>query len=139
MNRKAECCCGACVVHVKGEPLLNGICNCNNCKKRTGSAFGHSAYFAETNFELLKGKLQSYDLSNDAGKQQRHFCLKCGTTLFWTSETFKNCIGIAGGCFIESPLTKPECIAQPETQCGWLSFDNGIRIGLTVDDIPIVD
>jgi len=40
MTRTATCCCGSASITVKDDPILNGICHCNDCKRRTGSAFG---------------------------------------------------------------------------------------------------
>jgi len=40
VTRKALCCCGACSIEVEGDPAINAICHCANCKRRTGSAFG---------------------------------------------------------------------------------------------------
>lgn len=45
MERLAKCACGLASVKVAGEPALQSVCHCNNCKKRTGSAFGVAAYF----------------------------------------------------------------------------------------------
>lgn len=45
--RTATCCCWQASIGVEGEPKIHLVCHCNNCKKRTGSAFGISAYFAD--------------------------------------------------------------------------------------------
>jgi hypothetical protein len=43
----ATCACGNSSITVNAGPLMLGICHCTNCKRRTGSAFGISAYFAK--------------------------------------------------------------------------------------------
>lgn len=136
MKRKAQCCCGSCEIEVFDEPILYGICNCNNCKKRTGSAFGLSAYFDKKQFSILSETSMSYQLENEQGKQNRHFCKNCGTTLFWYADVFKDFVGVAGGCFVERPLPAPSFISMNENQCGWLSFDSNIKIGFGLEDIP---
>src|SRR5687768_10292203 len=81
MTRKAHCCCGACSIEVEGEPVLNALCHCANCKRRTGSAFGWSAYFAD---EQVTAKTGNFGLYEITGKPQRRwFCATCGTTLLW--------------------------------------------------------
>jgi len=47
MSHKASGCCGACSIAVEGEPALNALCHCANCKRRTGCAFGWSANFSD--------------------------------------------------------------------------------------------
>ena len=82
MSRKATCCCGACSIEVEGEPELNALCHCANCKKRTGSAFGWSAYFADGRVVGRSGDFRVYEIAG-AHPQQRWFCAACGSTLFW--------------------------------------------------------
>lgn len=134
-KRIGKCCCNSCQVEVTGIPTLNCVCNCNNCKKRTGSAFGMSAYFPENNFKVLSGKTKIYEVINEHGKQERHFCENCGTTLYWYVELFKGMVGAAGGCFTENPLPRPDFNAMKENQCLWVSFAEEMDKPLKSEDI----
>jgi hypothetical protein len=121
-TRTARCCCGACSVDVRGEPTLNAICHCSSCKKRTGSAFGWSAYFLDTQVVAKTGDLRMYAKSGDTG-YDRYFCARCGATLFWKSFGFlPDQTGIAGGCFADDPLPAPNFSAQDSTRCAWVSL-----------------
>jgi hypothetical protein len=44
MKRIVKCCCEQTTIEVDGDPEFYGLCHCDNCKRRTGSAFGVSAY-----------------------------------------------------------------------------------------------
>lgn len=44
----ATCACGQAAITVNALPTLHGVCHCTHCKRRTGSAFGNSAYFDKT-------------------------------------------------------------------------------------------
>jgi hypothetical protein len=131
MIRKATCCCGKSSIEVEGEPIHNGICHCNDCKKRTGSAFGWSAYFTDGQILQKAGDLRAYEISGEKA-QQRWFCANCGSTLFWKVTFFlPNCIGIAGGCFADNPLDPPGFSGNNEGRCVWLDLPAGCVI---VDD-----
>ncbi|MEX2297364.1 MAG: GFA family protein, partial [Dongiaceae bacterium] len=106
MTRTATCCCRACAIVVDGDPALNAICHCGDCKRRTGSAFGWSAYFADDRVQPPLGRLGLYGLRGDVA-QERWFCANCGSTLFWKSVSFPDHTGIAGGCFADTPLDMP--------------------------------
>ncbi len=122
MTRTARCCCGTCTVEVAGEPALNAICHCDNCKRRTGSAFGWSAYFAAGQVLRRTGEVKCYAVTG-ANPQERWFCARCGTTLFWTAPAFKpGHVGIAGGCFVESPLPAPSATVANDRRCAWLAL-----------------
>ena len=53
MKRIARCCCREIGVEVEGLPWLHAVCHCDNCKRRTGSAFGVSAYFEDDQIAIL--------------------------------------------------------------------------------------
>ena len=122
MSRKASCCCGACSIEVEGEPALNALCHCSSCKKRTGSAFGWSAYFPDDKVVAKNGALNVYAKEGSAG-YNRFFCANCGTTLFWKSFGFlPDQTGIAGGCFADDPLPAPNLSANDSGRCVWLTL-----------------
>jgi hypothetical protein len=125
MNRIASCCCGACEIEVAGEPVLNAICHCDNCKRRTGSAFGWSAYFADDAVVARRGEPVRFEPSYVA-RPTRYFCAACGTTLYWTSEIFMpGHTGVAGGCFTATPLAEPTVTATDQKRCVWLGLPEG--------------
>lgn len=134
----ASCCCGQCQIQVLSKPALNSVCNCNDCKKRTGSAFGHSSYFYNQDVNIVKDASSVYQVNNEFGSQQRHFCRNCGTTLFWYLDAFKGLTGIAGGCFTDNPLPQPNFNAMKQNQCPWLTFASEMDKALTASDIPIL-
>ncbi|HTQ14849.1 MAG TPA: GFA family protein [Rhizomicrobium sp.] len=122
MTRTASCCCEACSITVEGEPVLNAICNCSSCRRRTGTAFGWSAYFPDTAVTAKTGETRIYHRDGAAG-YDRHFCARCGTTLWWKSFGFlPEATGIAGGCFVEDPLPAPNLSAQDGDRCAWISL-----------------
>jgi len=127
MTREAKCCCGACAIQVKGDPTINGICHCRNCQRRTGSAFGWSAYFPNENVTATIGAFRTYSppgKAPGAGEdwQERVFCGKCGTTLSWRSSDFEGLTGIAGGCFTEGALPEPTMTVHNETRYAWVTL-----------------
>jgi len=122
VSRKAVCCCGATSISVDGEPVLNAICNCSSCKKRTGSAFGWSAYFPDNKITGTEGTLKVYARKGEAG-YDRYFCARCGTTLYWKSFAFlPDHTGVAGGCFADDRLPAPNFSASDDSRCAWLTL-----------------
>jgi hypothetical protein len=124
MTYIARCCCQACELVAEGEPVLNAVCHCDNCKRRTGSAFGWSAYFLDAQVAAPKGELGRYHVvSTDS---DRFFCEACGTTLFWASKGFMpGHTGVAGGCFTETPLPEPNLSARDPQRCAWIALPQG--------------
>jgi hypothetical protein len=119
MTRKALCCCGASFIEVAGEPTLNAVCCCDDCWRRTGSAFGWSAYFPDAQVVATGGDLSEYRIRDE---QVRSFCSRCGTTLFWTSGFMPDETGIAGGAFLDPPQPEPTFVATAHKCPNWLAL-----------------
>ena len=124
MNRIAECCCGQLSIEVTGDPEMHGVCHCDNCKKRTGSAFGISSYFNNEQILRKKDDANCYSLHNSEQNhnQERYFCKTCGTTVFWAVSSSPHLTGIAGGCFVKKPLNEPIYSASHANTCSWISL-----------------
>jgi hypothetical protein len=119
-TRTAKCCCGDCAITVEGEPTINGICHCSSCRKRTGSAFGWSAYFPDAQIVAKTGTLNVYAREGDTG-YNRFFCARCGTTLYWKSFGFlPDQTGVAGGCFADDPLSPPNLSVNENGRVDWM-------------------
>src|SRR5437764_14893828 len=117
MIRFARCCCGACELEVDDEPTLNAVCHCNSCKKRTGSAFGWSAYFPDERVLARRGEMKAYVVKGDV-PVRRWFCAVCGSTVFWEGGGFMpGQTGFAGGCSADTPLPEPAFSANPAGRC----------------------
>ncbi len=126
MSRIASCCCGASEPEVDAEPVMNAICHCDSCKRRTGSAFGWSAYFPDEAVLARRGPLTLYE-PKSALRTQRWFCGACGTTLLWSSADFMpGHTGVAGGCFVADPLGAPTITATDAKRCAWVGLPEGL-------------
>lgn len=123
MPRIARCACNSAAISVAGEYVAYAVCHCDNCKKRTGSAFGISAYFRKSDVVSIEGETTTYALHNAKRNedQERHFCKKCGTTLFWYMSTYPEFVGIAGGCFTDEPLGEPKINASASKKLPWVA------------------
>ena len=120
----ATCACGAVQLSLNSPPTDHGVCHCTNCKRRTGSAFGISMYFARSAVTSQTGETTVYRLHNMAHNhdQERHFCSRCGTTLFWFVSTLPDAIGVAGGCFADAPLGVPTYSTNDRKIESWITL-----------------
>ncbi|MDP1964632.1 MAG: GFA family protein [Reyranella sp.] len=129
MTRRATCCCGQCTIDVDGEPEINAVCHCRNCKKRTGSAFGWSTYFADSQIIGRTGDVAVYMIGG-ANPQQRWFCRNCGSTLFWKAARLRGRTGVAGGCFTDNSLGPPSVTVSNDGRCAWVGLPGDWRTSL---------
>ncbi|MDO6610883.1 GFA family protein [Shewanella sp. 1_MG-2023] len=127
---EATCCCKQISISLSGEPEMNAVCNCTNCKQRTGSAFGISTYFKTDAVLKKSGDTKIYKLwhKEQNHEQNRHFCTKCGTTLYWTISTLPHLIGVAGGCFAESEILEPTHTLNSSKKCNWVNLPENWQV-----------
>src|ERR1700761_2308423 len=115
--RIARCCCGDCSIAVEGEPVLNALCHCISCRRRSGSAFGWASYFPDDKVVAKEGAFAVHAQDGAMG-YSRHFCARGGTTRYGKSFVFlPDAPGIAGGCFVDAPLPAPNLSAQDTDRC----------------------
>lgn len=105
------------------------MCHCRNCKKRTGSAFGWSTYFADDQITGKAGDVAVYAIDG-ANPQQRWFCRNCGSTLFWKMASLPGHTGVADGCFADNPLGAPSATVANDSRCAWVGLPGDWRTSL---------
>ncbi len=130
VQRTATCACGQASITVHADPEMHGICHCTNCKRRTGSAFGISSYFPKSCVIEQTGSTSVYAFHHASQNhdQERHFCSKCGTTLFWFVSTLPELIGIAGGCFADGGLPEPKYSVTHHKKEAWLALPSEWKV-----------
>lgn len=96
---EAACQCGAVQVTCLGAPKRVSICHCLECKARTGSAFGHQAWWLAEKVSV-SGVQSSWLRTADSGYGVRyHFCPRCGTTTSLALDSRPGYVGIPAGSF----------------------------------------
>lgn len=123
-RRTALCACGQASITVEGDPQMQGVCHCTDCKRRTGSAFGISSYFLKTRVISTSGETSVYAFHHAARAQDqaRHFCPRCGSTLYWHISALPDLIGVAGGCFADEGLPEPAHSVTHRKKESWLAL-----------------
>lgn len=121
----AVCACGDASVTIDGPLKIHAVCHCANCRRRTGSAFGWSAYFPREALVATSGALTAYGV-HDAPRgvdQRRWFCSRCGSTLYWFDDArFPALVGVAAGALADPLPTPPTLSASHAGKCAWIEF-----------------
>jgi hypothetical protein len=121
-NRVAQCSCGQLRATCAGEPALVSICNCDECRKRTGSAFGISAFFPREQVQT-EGDNTTYTRSSESGaKITFHFCPTCGSSIYWDAERRPDWIAVAVGAFADPKFPMPRQSVWDERRHDWIEF-----------------
>jgi hypothetical protein len=84
----------------------------------------------QNDMELIEGATNIYAFHNVERNedQSRHFCSKCGTTLYWYSSSLPELIAVAGGCFADAPLSEPTITASHSKKLPWVTVPGTWRV-----------
>ncbi len=116
MSYQGGCHCGQARYEVLGEPQHISICHCSDCRKSSGAPFVSWAAFASADF-TASGDIASF---NSSGTAFRHFCLKCGTGLFYVNEAVLPGLVDIQSCTLDKPeALTPQAHVQAAEQLQW--------------------
>ncbi len=106
--RIASCHCGALEVACDGEPRKVSLCHCEQCQRRTGSAFSVAVFYRREQV-TVRGEATSYARPSASGYAvDFHFCPACGSNLFWYPARMPALVGVALGGFADRDFAMPE-------------------------------
>jgi hypothetical protein len=125
--REASCSCGQLRATVDGDPLRVSICHCLACQRRTGSAFGVQSRFHRNQVHVT-GTSREYIRVSDEGEQRTfHFCAECGTTVYFSSSSTPDTLGIPVGAFADPEFPPPTVSVWEERMHHWVKLPEEIQ------------
>jgi hypothetical protein len=121
VERVATCVCGQLAIRCRGEPELVSSCHCLACQRRTGSAFGITAFYRRVNIVETTGQFATFVRKSEAGRSiTNRFCPMCGSTVYWEPEFWPDHIGVAVGGFGDPSFERPARAVWTEKRHHWV-------------------
>jgi hypothetical protein len=128
-TREAACLCGQLRLEVEGEPFAVSICNCLDCQRRTGSAFGMQAGFRPSQVQI-SGTYKDYSqISDEADRKEHvlHFCPECGSQVFYTEPTEPDLVVVSVGSFADPRFPPPTESGYDSRRHPWIGLPDTIE------------
>jgi hypothetical protein len=104
-----RCLCGAVTYTVDAEPIVSGVCHCQDCQRQTGSPFTVFVGVPEAAFELSGDTLASYTTVGEdhGGDTERFFCTACGSPVYSRSPQAPEITLLKAGSIDDSSWLEP--------------------------------
>ena len=119
-NRRAECACGQLHLEAEGDPAVS-VCHCLACQRRSGSAFAIQARYPRERVTEIYGKRKQFVRIGDEGTAATfHFCIECGSTLFYEQSARPDEVFIPVGAFADQRFPAPSTAVYCERRYPWL-------------------
>ena len=126
--REARCHCGQLTLLVTGEPSVVTICNCDDCQRRTGSAFGTQAHFSDDQVQVT-GRFNDYSrVSTEPDRMEHvfHFCPDCGSSVYNTSPARPGAITVFVGAFADPSFQPPQRSGYDGKRHPWVGLPDSV-------------
>ena len=122
MPHHAVCQCGQLSLDIAADdPEIVVVCNCQQCQRRTGSAFTHAVFFKRDDVTVTGNKKDWTRPANDGRTLTNHFCPDCGATVYWSPELRPDFHGVAAGC-LTTPTPPPKTAIFISEKQDWMEF-----------------
>ena len=106
---KGSCLCGTVKYECISEPLFTAVCHCAACQKSTGSAFSVVVGVKKADLKITGDTLATYEGVGESGHPTyRHFCSRCGSTLYAGMESKPGLACIKAGTLDDPSWLKPQ-------------------------------
>ena len=128
MSRTGQCLCGSVTYSIASEPVLVGVCHCQDCQRFTGSAFSYLVAFPHTDLKI-EGEVETYGKPGDSGQPiHRQFCPNCGSSLLELAATRPGLVLLNGGTLDSSEDLTPSMQIYCDRQLPWVQLSDIQRI-----------
>ena len=94
MYTEQSCKCGNVEIIIRGKPVVELCCHCEDCRASTGKPFTNLAFFKLEHLAIA-GRVSAKEFVADSGnKTRRESCKSCGVMLFDKSDGFPTLVGL---------------------------------------------
>lgn len=119
-----RCLCGFVVYTYSGIVGLAGYCHCQDCRRRSGSAFGISVRLDRESFRIARGRVKDFTKQADSGTElTRHFCPECGSPIFTSSTRHPLHVYVQAGTLDDPSVVKPIQQSWTSSAVAWSKID----------------
>jgi hypothetical protein len=124
MNMRGGCLCGA-VRYEASDPVITAICHCTHCQKSSGSAYSVNVLFPDENVQI-EGTTQHFvDTGDSGGHLNRHFCPKCGSSLYTKADSIPGLTIVKAGSLDDTSAVKPTVQIYCARAQNWVTLPAG--------------
>ena len=122
-TRTASCHCGDMELRCEGEPSKVSMCHCPDCQRRTGSAFSVAVFYERAQVSIARGETRTFERPSASGFPVTfHFCVRCGSNLYWEPARMPDRVGVALGAFADPAFPAPEQSVWTKDKHAWLTL-----------------
>jgi hypothetical protein len=119
-----HCLCASIAYEYSGPIGPAGYCHCDDCRRRSGSAFGVSVMVEAAGLRVIRGRPKSFKNRGESGVElTRSFCPDCGSALFTTTAKHPESVYVQAGSLDDPRVVKPAQQSWTRSAVSWAKID----------------
>lgn len=97
LKYRASCECGQLHIDIKGSPMTQLVCHCEDCRSLTHQPFTEVVFFSPRAC-TIHGEGEEVTMKGGSGKSKTYVaCKQCGTPLYATVDVLNGAVGVIAG------------------------------------------
>ena len=122
------CLCGAIKYSFDDEPVMTGVCHCENCQRQSGTAFSIIVGVTKISFKIEDEKnLSEYvDQGDNGSKVRRQFCGNCGSPIVSLIDSAPEICMLKAGTLDDKSWLEPTIHFWCESAQPWVEIKDGV-------------
>lgn len=122
------CACGAVRYEIADEPIFMNECQCQQCRKRSGTGHGSYLTFPSQQNVKLSGEAKIWQVAADNGNVKSHaFCPQCGAPVYLTFSATPTFFTIHAGSLDDPSLYRPQAVTFASRAQPWDRVDPALQ------------
>ncbi len=119
----ASCRCSQLRAECTGEPVRVSVCHCEECQRRTGSAFSAQARYPSDAVKVI-GPCQTFERTADSGNTVTYrFCPSCGSNIAYQIDAWPDVVAIPLGAFADQDFPDPAYSIYERAKRSWITIE----------------
>lgn len=116
---RGGCLCGALRYECAAEPVVSGHCQCDDCRKASGT--GHCSHMAVAKGAVaISGAAKVFEKPADSGNiVGRAFCPECGSSVYSVNSGFPDLIFLRASSLDDPDIFKPQMVVYTRNAPAW--------------------
>ena len=110
-----RCLCGDIRYRIEGETVWSGYCQCESCRRMTGSVVTNWLGIKDTDLVFTRGRPAKYE----AAGVTRGFCPTCGSSLTYEASHFPDYIQVHAGTLDDPDAITPRAHVHFAEKVAW--------------------
>ena len=103
------------------------MCHCDDCKRRTGSAFSVAVFYARDQVRVTDGAASQWQRPSVSGFPVTfHFCGACGSNVYWEPQRMPELVAVALGAFADPDFPAPAQSVRTVEKHAWVIIPEGV-------------